>query len=52
MQGEDDLLVKELEAMERSEFLEQQYIHANNGVIPELPEDYYIIKDGYRSREL
>jgi hypothetical protein len=56
----DDRVISEQEQMEvellqlesASEFVQQQYLQGMNGVIPELPEDFILIKDDYRSREL
>lgn len=34
-----------------SEFIREQYLYGNLGALPELPEDFILIRDGYRSRE-
>lgn len=53
---EEELLEeqKQLEAglIPASEFAQEQYLNGNYGGIPEMPEDFELIRGGYRSREL
>jgi len=45
---DDELLVEDENEIS---FQVQEYVQGSNGAIPELPEDYEIVKGGYRSRE-
>lgn len=45
---EADLIVSQDTA---SDFIQNEYQHGNYGAIPECPEDFVLIRDGYRSRE-